>query len=377
MNIKSKYQFSESRLSDNFAGENLKRVKTLIDQGYSFNTLAMPGVGVSYFLRYLATRDFAYFIHVDLYSLSNLSRQEFFKLLLHELGGKTKNQTEQEILIECQNILKELSTKQNKIVIIFNRFDQLKKEFDRAFFANIRSLRNISPNQIVMIFTSNKPLYEIAADSIIGANLNFYSKFIYFKPYIKDDLKDLLKIGPGSKKSKNIEQLIKISGGHAQLLNILVNSEKPENLLLDHFVRLQMKELLEYLNYHQKKQVQKIALGKKPGEIDDYLLGVGMVKKLNSGYELFTLLLTEYIRSNLPLRLPVKETKLFKLLRNNFGKVVSKEEIFESVWGENSHDATDWALDALIYRLRRNPAFSSHGYAIENHKKVGYILLQN
>jgi DNA-binding response OmpR family regulator len=100
-------------------------------------------------------------------------------------------------------------------------------------------------------------------------------------------------------------------------------------------------------------------------------------------FKLFTPLLAEYIKTNLPVKLPAKEAKLFKLLRKNIGKVTSKDEIFTEVWGEENIDATgksdlptDWALDALIYRLRKHPFITSHGYIIESHKKVGYTLIQ-
>ncbi len=92
-------------------------------------------------------------------------------------------------------------------------------------------------------------------------------------------------------------------------------------------------------------------------------------------YSLFTPLLSEYIKTNLPVKLPVKEKILFNLLRKNLGKVVTKYEIFTEVW-PNSEDATDWALDALVYRLRKNSFIHSHGFIIESSKKVGYTLIQ-
>lgn len=78
----------------------------------------------------------------------------------------------------------------------------------------------------------------------------------------------------------------------------------------------------------------------------------------------------------MPVRLPVKESKLFKLLRKNLGNTVSKDEIFIEIWNENSEEATDWALDALIYRLRKHPFMITNGYIIESHKKIGYTLIQ-
>ncbi|MDP3954997.1 MAG: helix-turn-helix domain-containing protein [bacterium] len=413
------YNFNEKTLGPNFAQDKLKEFRQLIDTALSFVVLSLPGVGVSYFLKYLAMQTFAYFIHVDLYDLPTLSQHEFYKLLLTELdgpstdeAGKPPAKTDEELLRETKKMLGQLSQKRGKIVIILSRFDQLKDQFDWNFLSNIQSLINVAPGKIVLIFTSTRPLHEIAPESLSGGNLNFYSEELYFKPYSKDDLKQLLKIEPARPTPKPLlEKLLTLSGGHNQLLHILLSSQK-EQLLFDQFVKMQLKEFVDYLDYHQRKQVQKIALGKNVTSaarhpaldagsiIDDYLLGIGMVKKVGSSYQLFSPLLTDYIKTNLPVKLPIKESSLFKLLRKNMGNTVSKDEIFTEIWparnalarnashtdtsgsrseaggGGIDEGATDWALDALIYRLRKHPFMKANGYIIESQKKVGYTLIQ-
>lgn len=369
------YDFKEVNLGKDFAKEKTADFKELINASRSFVVLSMPGVGVSYFLRYLSLQDFAKFFHIDLYSLSSLTQHEFFKLLLTELGGKPGSKTDQQLLEEIKKILKTLSKKEAKIVLIFSRFDQLRKEFDNQFLSQIQSLISISPDKIILIFTSTRPLTEIATETLTGGNLNFYSENLYFKPYSENDLRKLITIEPVRPTPKDIlDKLINLSGGHNQLLQILRRSQKQHNLLLDQFVKLQIKGLIDYLNYTQRKQLQKIALGKSIEEVDEYLLGVGLVKQ-STEFELFTPLLAEYIKQNMSVKLPLKEAKLFKLLRKNINSVVSKDEIFNEVWGDNN-EATDWALDALIYRLRNHPFIKSQGYIIESHKKVGYTLIQ-
>ena len=74
-----------------------------------------------------------------------------------------------------------------------------------------------------------------------------------------------------------------------------------------------------------------------------------------------------------------KELNSFKLLRQNMGRTVSKDEIFNVVWDPPAggpEGATDWALDALIYRLRKHPFMKANNFVIESHKKVGYTLIQ-
>src|SRR5258708_33399393 len=108
------YNFKEANLGKDFAKEKLADFKELIEEGRSFVVLSMPRVGVSYFLRYLATQDFAKFFQIDLYSLSTLNQHEFYKLLLIELGGKAGNKTEQQLLMEIKKILKDIPRKEEK-----------------------------------------------------------------------------------------------------------------------------------------------------------------------------------------------------------------------------------------------------------------------
>ena len=310
------YNFKEAILGKDFAKDKLKEFKQLIDSGISFVVTSMPGVGAAYFLRYLALQDFAKFFHIDLYSLPSLTQSEFYKLLLTELGGKPISKTDEQLLIESKKILQSLTKNHNKIVLIFNHFDQLAKDFDSNFLSNIQSLATqsfatVSPGKIVLIFTSIKPLNEISTEAFEGGNLNFFSEIVYFKPYSKSDLEKLISIEPPRSMPKDaLDKLIVLSGGHNQLLQILRRSQKQQNLLLDQFVKLQLKGLVDYLDYTQKKQLQKMASKAShpvldqtylsiTGSIDDYLLGVGMIRKVGSRFELFTPLLSEYIKQNM------------------------------------------------------------------------------
>ena len=404
MNIKTQYDFPEANLGPDFAKEKLVEFKKLIDSSQSFTVVSMPGVGVSYFLKYLACQDFAYFIHIDLYSLPSLNQHEFYRMFLRDLGGNPDGKSDEQTFIESKEILRKLAQKHEKIVIIFSRFDQLKKELSSALLAHLQRLTTLEAGKIVLIFTAIKPLYEIAPEAVSGGNLAFYSKVLYFTPFEEKDIKKLFLQDHSEGAHPNLDKLIEACGGHNQLFHVILNSHKQTNLLLDKFVKLQLKDLFDYLDYAQRKEVQKIALrqaqGKPVGEVDEYLTGVGYVvrstilsdrrESKDLSYSLFSPVLEEYIKTNLPIRLPVKEKKLFNLLRDNLGKVVSKDEIFESVWparnasparsdaggdGQES-GATDWALDALVYRLRKHPFIKAHGYLIESQKKVGYTLIQ-
>lgn len=374
------YKFKEAELGPSFCREKVGRIKKLVNSSTTFTVVGMPSIGISIFLRYLVTRPFAYFVHVDIYELPNLVRTELLRLLARQVGGRPGPKASyQDLLSLCKEKLAGLVRRHKRVAIVFNRFDQLKEQFDSSFFNNLRALRDVDKEKIVMIFSANKPLYDIDPEAISGGNLNMYSKTFYLTPYSNEDLKRLLLLNapnlipPGIR----LEKFITLSGGHYQLLQLLLKSERLEHPLLDEFVRMQLKALYDYLSYRQRKQIRRIALGKSiAGSADEYSLNVGLVIKQGDRCKLFTPLLEELIASTQPFKLPDKENRLFNLLKGNQNKVVLKDEIFNVVWGENYVEASDWALNALVYRLRKNPVFVASGYEIENQKKMGYVLVR-
>ena len=189
-----KYHFFESKFGDQFCEEKTLEVKKLINSAVSFTVAGMPGVGVTNFLRYLAIRDFAHFIYIDSYLLPTLSKKEFFQALLKELGGKNAKKDSSDLLAQCLNQLQILTTKYPKIVLIFNRFDQLKAEFNSEFFSNIWSLRNVSPDKISIITTANRPISEIAPQSLQVGHLGVFSKIVYLPHFSLSDTKTIVKV---------------------------------------------------------------------------------------------------------------------------------------------------------------------------------------
>src|SRR5689334_13657577 len=114
------YNFREASLGPDFAKDKVKDFKALINSSLSFTVVSMPGVGVSYFLKYLACQDFAHFIYIDLYNLPSLTLHEFYKMFLRDLGGNPGNKTDEQLFIESKQILKKIAQNHQKIVIIFS-----------------------------------------------------------------------------------------------------------------------------------------------------------------------------------------------------------------------------------------------------------------
>src|SRR5688500_7512062 len=116
------YNFKEQSLSKDWCQEYINEIKQLVDSSQTFTVVGPVGVGVSMFLRYLATSvDLSYFIHIDLSEDSYLNTDGLIKF--------------------CRAEVEKALPDNKRVVVILNRFDIKKKEFDSEFLRSLRSIR--------------------------------------------------------------------------------------------------------------------------------------------------------------------------------------------------------------------------------------------
>jgi len=344
---------------------NKNEIKKSIEMGQCVTVNGMPGVGLSLFLKELCEENFAQFYYVDIFALSQVNTESLFKELSHLLGNNdSPNHIE-----EIQQSLKE-KIQSKPIVICFAGFDKLEKNLTKKLFDDLRAIRNTDRSKIIFIFGVCKRIETIIPESVMDSDISMFSKKLYLTPFSLDECEYLLqKYGP-----KLDRENITLSGGHFQLLQLLIQTEFPTNPLNDQFIELCLKNIYLHLTIGQRKVLQKISGGKNPAQIDPYLMHIGII---NSKNDFFSSLFQTFVQNQQSKKIPAKEGKLFRLLKARLGTIVNKTDIFRTVWGESSGDTTDWALDSLIYRLRKNETFQKSGYYIESVKKQGYILIKN
>lgn len=372
-------KFGKNNFNVKFCADRVLDIKKLIDSSVTTSIIGVPGVGISIFLKYLAGQTFAKFIYIDVFGLPNLTSLDLFKTLLSQLGGNSKSKSEGELAAECKERIEKLTQQNERVVICFGGFDQLKPSFNQEFFHHLRSIRNVNQKKVVFMFGICRRLETLISEDLMDTDLNMLSSVYYLTPYSQDELIYLLSIyGPKSEMSKEeLRELLELSGGHFQILQLLLRSERLGSPASDPFLKLALRNIYQYFSYQQKKIIQKVAVHGTYEKKDDYLTKLGVIIQEEGKHKLFSPILESYVKSQRAEKLPPKEAKLFSLLKNRLGEVVFKDEIFEYIWKDDFENASDWALDALIYRLRRHSAFTSKGYLIENHKKQGYALLKN
>lgn len=371
-----RYGFYEKKLGADFCLNIKSQVLSLIESGSSFTMFGMPAVGMSLFFRNLVTTNKAFFIYLDIYSLQRWKKEELFLSLYKELGGEDNKISQFNAFELCYKQLQQLLHKKKQIVIILTNFEYLKDEFVNGIFASLKILGDLSRQMIVFIISSSKPYHELNEIVFHENHYAFLSTIVYFPPLAVNDLKKLL-ILESERNTKSFKEAMLLSGGHITLLQLLLKTENFEKPLEDGLIKLHLKILYETCTTTQKNQLRKIANGKHVASIDSYLKKVGMIRKVANRYELFSPLYRDYVLSYTRMKLSKKEQILFSLLRKHLGNIVSKEEIFKRVWENAFEDGSEWALNALIYRLRRNTIFRNNDYIIENNKGLGYKLVKN
>lgn len=344
-----------------------------IEAGQSFNLVSLPGVGVSYFVRFLSGTPPNFYVHINTYEMPEFSKQELFRQLAVKCNPSLKNVTPEDL--EPRNIrqsIEQLCQKHKRVVIIFNRFDRLAHTLDQNLIDNLHFLKGLNRNNCVMIFVTARPLTEAHGAHSITTLL---PKTVYFKPYAQADLQHIARLDGLPYKAPKTLAALNLAGGHHALFHTLYRCQDIHNPLSDSQVEMQIKQILAPLGARQNEELRALVSGKS-AKLDQYLTDSGLVKPGGDGSaELFSPLVSRYILQAGSFRLPHKERQLLSLLKANKGRMVRKQEIMDKIWGDEV--ASDWSLNSLVYRLRRHPAFDNRRMAIKSIKKEGYMLIES
>lgn len=365
--------------NSSFAAKQFSTINNMLENGQSTSVIGIPGCGISVFLKQLALQPYGKIVNIDVFSLPALSAQEFFNDLLEQLGGSSKSKNLPDLVHACQNQLAQiLKNSDEKIIIIISGFDKLAKDFSNDFFRYLRSLHSLDQSKIIFVFGICRRLETILPPGLTNLDLRLLSNKYYLKRYSESDLRHLLdSYGPNpAVDDQTFREMVRLSGGHFQFLQLLLQSEYRQTPTEDPFIKLSFENIWSHLSSSQKTALRKVAAGGTYTKPDPYLTNVGLVVQKGKKFELFSPLFADCITAATGAKLPVKERRLLAILKRNEGKVVLKQEIYDAIW-RGQEVGSEWALNALVYRLRKHPAFVSQNYTIENHKKVGYLLKKN
>lgn len=347
-------------------------IKELLSKHQTLSVMGMPGGGISVLLKELAKNDTGHAIYIDVFGLPVLTTDELFFKLATQLGIPNPPKDKSEAIRGCIRKIDELTTQEEQVTLYFAGFDQLADTIDEALLQGLQAIVR-SNDRVRLVFGLCISTRKLIPDAYFDSGLRLFGNKYYIGNYSKSELEYWLdQYGPADwKKLDNVDEKVKLSGGHLQLLLLLLNEVPELSEGLSESTRLLFKNLYSMLLGPQRTIIRNSASGRKV-PIDEYLNGIGMI---NNQGRLFSPLFAHWATTMHNTHLPAKEHRLYLLLKKNMGQIVSKTEIMEVVW--KGEIISDWALNALVYRLRRHPSFQSKDLQIENHKKLGYRLVKN
>lgn len=347
------------RLPDKFCSDIVAVIDQSIKDLASSNLVCLPGVGVSFLLRHLADVLPYHFIYLNTYELSEMTKEALLALLASKIDAKSPN------LGDIHSKLGNISREYSRVVIVINRLDRLEGQLNRDLFDNIRFLRDADRQKIVFLSVTSQPIVEKYPQAIQDS-YSMYTKVIFIPTYSETDFRAILKIDGSSLAS---QKDISLSGGHHALHHILEHCQNLDLPLADPMVELVIASIWSSLSSKQQEVIKQIAKGKKTFTSSFHVYDLGIV---DARGDFFSPLFKQFVVKNLKASLPKKEELLLKLLIRHKGKILTREQIADYVWGKH-FVVGNWAIDSLVYRLRKDLCATS-AYTIKSIKKTGFIL---
>ena len=296
------------------------------------------------------------------------------------------------------------------INLLFDRFDYIIPDLTPQFFNNLKILRNHAKYRFGSIFSATRPLedvvdYILMDDfyDLIAGNIVYIS--LYDKSWIDFRASYIEKAARKTLDPKRKEEIIRLTGGHAKLSklsfeSVITEEEEISNLeeylLKKPTIQKALSELWSGLLPSEQVAVKRnVSIDEAtkdfPHLVKTHLIGSGgiAIPLFISYVKTMPIESTEKLVFNeekneimlgaesVTDRLSPSEFKLMRYLIQNSEKLCSKDEIIDSVWGEQkSQDGvTDQALDQIFYRLRKkiekDPSNPSYIHTV---KGKGYRL---
>lgn len=282
--------------------------------------------------------------------------------------------------------------------LFFIRFDRLSEAVTPEFFGNLQGLIDATNQKLCYVFTSFRPLDQIAPVVFPRKSLSGFSSLMYLVPALKTDMQVILNTFTQrynvNLQRKTIAKILEFASGHVQYLHVslIILTELPEHsatqlfstLRDDERIRLQSEEIWESLYSEEQQVLTKITAGKKVFQKDleatKYLWNTGILTKKNEIFNpFFKDFITEKNRDTdeEEVELSKKEFTLFTLLETRINSICDRDTIIETVWPEYEETGvSDWTIDRLVARLRNKLKLRQSPNVIVTVKTRGYKMVR-
>lgn len=427
-------QVLESAYPISFRKKEASELGSHLMHHHSVVLVGMKRVGISNFLRFFLNHEGivpAYikngmeqiFVQVDLNDLIERNILAFWMLLLtrlvdsvqtSSLPESSKRQCRRLFVQSIQlkdhfftvesvrKVLDVLVTAGLYPTIFLIRFDRLQDAVTPEFFSNLLGLRDAAKHKLSYVFTSYRPLHDLASDVFKKQYLTVFSRDMYLPPATSQDMQTIMETLEGQYHTALGEAtnraVIDVSGGYVQYLQLALISLKNEGqipkhkkdlvslLAKDEQIVFQSEELFESLTKTEKEVLLAIkrqtTLTEDQRHQAEYLWNTGMVIEKDGKTFIFSPLFDTYLGTisgtqSANKEFTKKEHLLFTFLKSHEGELCEREVIIGAVWPEHEElGVSDWAIDRLVARLRTKMKDHGSPYQIVTVVTRGYKLIK-
>lgn len=394
-------------------------IDSYIERGDSINVWGVPSTGTSSQLRKLTNNPDSkiLFVFVDTQWLSSVSSESFFELLnshlVEQVSSEVANQMEKLTpMMQTQRLLTTITKDQN-ICIIIDSIEEL-SGLDKTFFSSIKALRDKYFSHLCFIFVSNRPLYDHRdfQDNEEFIDFACHRELIATPLKEKESAKEVERTLEYFKTSLTPEKRRRIAsatGGSLGLLKSLLRVVEldPERdidektLLEEPAIRNRINRICEIMTDEEIDYLIELAKGKPPQtKITPFLKKSGLVSNgtiqgsllkqaiIQGCPEKRTNQRTTSMISDSDIPIPTKglafdfisgeifkdgkrlpevlsksETKIMKIMQDEPGRLISREEVGQTIWTNDTEEKySEWAIDKTISRIRQKIGDSQRPY---------------
>jgi len=423
---------TESAYPISFRKKEAEELGSQLKHQHSVVLVGMKRVGISNFLRFfLNHQDIAktyidngvenIFVQVDLNDLIERNILAFWTLLLTRLvdSVQTSSLPESEkrqcrrlfvqsiqlkdhffTVDSVRKVLEMLVSAGLYPTIFLIRFDRLQDVVTPEFFSNLLGLRDAARHKLSYVFTSFRPLDDLAPEVFKTQFLSVFSRDMYLTPATREDMM-IIMVTLEEQYHTALDEVtrravVDLSGGYVQYLQLALirlkeEVKKPKNakelsalLSKDEQIIFQSEELFESLTKAEKEVLLCVQHGSRitqdQQKTAEYLWNTGMVVERVGKTQLFSPLFAEYVKTitgaeHVNKEFTKKEHLLFTFLKTHENELCERESIIEAVWPENQElGVSDWAIDRLVARLRTKLKDHESPYQIVTVVTRGYKL---
>ncbi len=341
------------------------------------------------------------FVYLDPNEIVDNQPQAYFRLMGALMDGEEISYRDS--LLGLREKVKKFVTRGYRLVFILGYFYKL--NYEATFFDGLFGLHQIDRRRVNFIFTSARNIFTKENIFRFGQLTELLlQNIVYFPLFSEKDSRFVVENlslryhYPVDNAQKKL--ILAVAGGHPTLiLHCLRIFSRNPNLrdvrLISQKIEIKMvlENIWESFTFEEKNLLLQIA--NKPmmdKALHDHLLNLGVIKQ----NKIYPPLLANFINTkalkpscltadmeNHGLlvngsppkgKITARDYRLLSLFLKKPGQIISRDEIAETLWQENSYDKySDWAIDRAIFALRKRlKEWGVSSSCLQTTKGLGY-----